>query len=375
MTKSRSAQAACMALMVALAGPGVGAAPGVGPVSDVVRLAPLVPVRPILLKAGAVASSGVATNATDGNPLTAWVPTGPSSGLVPTARHDAWIAMPLSEPAGRTLVASWHAQGFGYLNLEAAPLAYRWQASTDSTDGRNGVWLTLMTVPANTVRGRADTLGGAVQGARWIRLRIDAGGPALALQDIGIATADVPAGLDCWFFLGDSVTDASFNSVPTHDFVATLHAARPTHWPVVIDGGTSGDNTRQGLAKLPGALALCPPGSGVGIGFGGNDCGQRLPLSHYRANLQAMIDAVRLSGRVPMLARTSWHVRIDVAPYVAIVDDLVRQNGLAPGADLYTWFRTHPEELKADGIHPTEAGRRSIQRLWGSAVAAAYGAE
>ena len=55
-----------------------------------------------------------------------------------------------------------------------------------------------------------------------------------------------------------------------------------------------------------------------------------------------------------------------------VIDQLTARNGLRPGPDLYAWFKDHPQELAADGIHPATAGSVSINRLWYEALRARY---
>jgi lysophospholipase L1-like esterase len=43
-----------------------------------------------------------------------------------------------------------------------------------------------------------------------------------------------------------------------------------------------------------------------------------------------------------------------------------------PGPDLYSWFSAHPGEFGPDGVHPSEAGTRSINRLWYEALRPLY---
>jgi acyl-CoA thioesterase-1 len=87
-----------------------------------------------------------------------------------------------------------------------------------------------------------------------------------------------------------------------------------------------------------------------------------------------MIGRVRAAGRVPILATIPFasdgHHRY-VPAFNAVIDDLTRANALPRGPDLYAWFALHPEELR-DGIHPTDEGIASINRLWAEAVDGLY---
>jgi hypothetical protein len=87
-----------------------------------------------------------------------------------------------------------------------------------------------------------------------------------------------------------------------------------------------------------------------------------------------MIDAVKAAGGTPMLARTPYDLNGNLPQYVKAIDELAGANQLPPGPDLYTWFKEHKGEIGPDTVHPTVAGQASIQRLWGEAIARAYGA-
>jgi len=51
-----------------------------------------------------------------------------------------------------------------------------------------------------------------------------------------------------------------------------------------------------------------------------------------------------------------------------VIDEVTARNGLPSGPDLCTWFSAHPDELREDGVHPTDAGAQSINRLWYEAL-------
>jgi lysophospholipase L1-like esterase len=112
----------------------------------------------------------------------------------------------------------------------------------------------------------------------------------------------------------------------------------------------------------------------VGLAYGTNDATFAVPIASFKATLQAMIDQIVASGRTPMLARTPYDLNGQLPNYVRAIDELTAANGLVPGPDLYTWFRDHRNEIGPDTVHPTVAGQASIQRLWGEAIARAYGA-
>jgi lysophospholipase L1-like esterase len=42
---------------------------------------------------------------------------------------------------------------------------------------------------------------------------------------------------------------------------------------------------------------------------------------------------------------------------------------IVPGPDLYDFFMRHPEEISADGVHPTEQGCAAMRALWADSAA------
>ena len=304
--------------------------------------------RRIDLPDQAVASSGNPRAATDGNPDTAWIP---------VKHQPAWLALPLAKRHEARLLVVWQAVGFRYAYYRTAPKAYRLLVSSDSTNGRDGTWQTVESVTQNTVRTRAHVLRSPT--ATWLRLQFDASwSVAPSLNDVAVYDLPDSGPVGCYLVVGDSITCASFTRF------AVVAGPSERRLPVFLNGGSNGITTIQGLDDLRIALASSPPQSHIGIALGTNDALKHLPPAEFAGRLQRMIDAIRLSGRVPVLARPPWTPVSDLGAYVAVVDRLVEANGLPVGPDLYGWFQAHPGEIGPDGVHPTTVGEASIRRLW-----------
>ena len=328
------------------------------PLGRIPRLPPTALARRIDLPDRAVASSGNAREATDGNPDTAWIP----------AKHQpAWLAMPLASRHAARLVVAWQAVGFRYPYYRTAPKAYRLLVSSDSTNGRDGTWQLVETVRQNAVRTRAHVL--RTPTATWLRLQVDANwSVAPSLSEVAIYDVPESGPVGCYLVLGDSITCASLNRFQATTGVAGSPQRRH---PVFLNGGSNGISTIQGLDDLRLALAMSPPQSHIGIALGTNDGLKHFPPAEFADRLQRMIDAIRLSGRVPVLARPPWTPVSDLGTYVSVVDRLVQANGLPAGPDLFAWFQAHPGEIGPDGVHPTPVGEASIRRLWNLAAGTA----
>lgn len=320
------------------------------------------PMRRVSVPGSAIASSGNAAAAVDGDPATHWSPGG---------AHPQWLAVPLDRPTTGTLVAVWDNTGYTFQNTGAAPRDYGLQVSADSTDGRDGTWYERKTVTGNPLRSRADAI--QATGARWVRLVVRSVwsyGPQLRRFEIHAAA---PAErLDSWLILGDSITAAAFDPARPSAFPATVSRLAPGYHPVLVGAGTGGDTAANGLTRLAAALPDCPPGSYVGLAYGTNDATHGVPVGTFKSQLERMARDVLASGRTPVLARIPYNRNGNLASYVRAIDELTATLRLPKGPDLFSWFLAHPEEMGSDTVHPNALGQASVQRLWGEAAAGAY---
>jgi lysophospholipase L1-like esterase len=184
---------------------------------------------------------------------------------------------------------------------------------------------------------------------------------------------------DSVFFLGDSITAAAFTRCPANQpsFAELVREADPQRFPAIIDGGVGSVNSSYGVSVVSDWLALNPDFHIWAIAYGTNDAWQKVSPALFEEQLQTIVDHVRAAGRVPVIARIPFASKgpddADVRALNEVVDLVTARNGLLPGPDLYGWFRAHPGELSADGVHPSDAGTRSINRLWYEALRPLYG--
>jgi lysophospholipase L1-like esterase len=213
-------------------------------------------------------------------------------------------------------------------------------------------------------------------GQRWVKLVVT-GAPAESpngVQIDEIEVHDVSAGVGgVWFFMGDSITAMAFGRPPKGEpgFAARVHEEDVRAFPAVINGGVGGAKSDDGVRHVDAWLARSPDARFWGIGYGTNDAaGDEGDTSRFRANMGTIVDRVLAAGRVPILATIPFasdgHHR-NIPLFNAAIDDLRRSRALPQGPDLYAWFAAHPEEL-ADGLHPSDRGVASINRLWAGAA-------
>ncbi len=128
----------------------------------------------------------------------------------------------------------------------------------------------------------------------------------------------------------------------------------------VVNAGVSGDTTAAGRQRLAFALDNLPRKPDlVMLGLGGNDVLRQIPPAETRANLEAMLAALRerdipvlLTGmRAPPNLGTDFQTRFD-----GIWPELARKYG----AGLYPFILDgvigNPTLMQADHVHPTAPG-------------------
>lgn len=315
-----------------------------------------------------------AKNVVDGDHETSW-----DAGK-PTADNPAWVAIDLGKGPTRVLF-HWTAGGsFNYDETDyGSPGAYRIETSGNSTDGEDGDWKPVVSVPDVTTHGRAHSFDFA--GQRWAKLVVTTA-PAkspngVQIDEIEVHDVSTPGARDAWFFMGDSITAFAFGRPPAKElsFGERVHRAHPGHFPAVMGGGIGGHKSDEGASHIDEWLAQNPDAHFWGIQYGTNDAaGDESDTPRFRANLVKIVERARSAGRVPILATIPFAAdgqHRNIPRYNEVIDELRRANQLPVGPDLYAWFLAHPEELR-DGLHPDDKGIGSINRLWAEAVDPLY---
>jgi acyl-CoA thioesterase-1 len=290
------------------------------------------------------------------------------------------------EPVSGDLLLEWNSSGTNdYISPPDAPTyglpaSYAIATSADSTNGKDGTWHEVVSVKGNTARTREHRFPFA--GARWVRMTVKSAVPGplgntFAIDEIELHNASNGTD-DTVFFLGDSITAAAFNRCPDNQpsFADLVRRAAPAHFPAMIDGGVDGVNSSYGVSAIQDWLALNPDFHIWAIGYGTNDAWQKVPPGAFEEQLQTIVDRVVAAGRVPVIARIPFAAKgpsdADVRALNEVIDLVTARNGLLPGPDLYAWFSSHPDALSQDGVHPSDAGTRSINRLWYEALRPLY---
>lgn len=158
--------------------------------------------------------------------------------------------------------------------------------------------------------------------------------------------------------LGDSIA-AGHGLAREQSWVARLGPL--TGWQLV-NGGVSGDTTRQGRARLPALLEEYRPAAVI-IELGGNDMLRRMPTRETVDTIEAMIGEVRAAGARPVLmaipapslagaafgslSDADFYAEIAQRQKIPLIDEVV--------ADVLS-----TAAYKLDQLHPNADGHREL---------------
>ena len=167
----------------------------------------------------------------------------------------------------------------------------------------------------------------------------------------------------------------------------TLHAGYPHS---VINEGTTGMLSAEGLAALPAVLAKHPQATSYLLMLGTNDSNvfTTVPTATFKQNMQDMIDLINAAGKKVMLAKLpvalgdrttgTQYVDLDagtrnvtIQSYNEAIDELAADpdnNITVTPPDFYTHFKTTYLNEYSDNLHPNGFGYDSMANLWRNAL-------
>jgi lysophospholipase L1-like esterase len=329
--------------------------------------------------------SGTASLANDHYYFTSW------SGRVP-----GWIAYDLSrvpvEQRSRIIVV-WYAEGArDYDHSRGGSEVYQNVGSytIEGNKAAGGVrevpetgWDTLATVMDNKYHSRQHLL--EFLGYNWLRMRVTAIDGMNWDKNVSI-NLDVHdrsgSVLDDWIFYGDSITAAGMDIHPhivsggTGTFAQMVNVANPSYFPVAECGGIGGLVSGDGVQYLENWLSIFP-GTYVGLSYGTNDAWRSSNPDFYYENMKAMVEMVLAAGKIPVIPTIPWSSKqqsiqtTGAAMNQKIFDLYAEYPQIIHGPDLWNFFKTNPDLLSPDGVHPSDAGYVGMRREWVKAMIAA----
>lgn len=151
---------------------------------------------------------------------------------------------------------------------------------------------------------------------------------------------------------GDSLT-AGIGAGQGEDYPSRL---APLIGCRVVNAGIAGENSTEGLKRLPALLKRERPDLVI-LCHGGNDRLQQRPEPLTKANLAAMIAAIRDAGAdVILIGVPRRELRLRLPP---LYEELAEQHGIPLEADIVPRLLRSPG-LKSDRIHPNAAGYQQL---------------
>ncbi len=302
-----------------------------------------------------------------------------------SVKKDSWIAINIGEGPKKVFL-NLNNPAYAWAKAPLAPpncpnnelqylISYDIFTSSNSTNGSDGQWYKVLSIENNMVTARGHEID--FSGASWIKIIISDGGGYLDEVEV----FDISSGSeDIWFFAGTSISANVFKgSPPEENFADLITKEYPTFNPVMIRGGIGCQNSTQLVQNLKTYLEVASNAHFWAIEHGTNDAwgGSNYGVETFKKNMQEVIDSCKKAGIEPVIARViatnetaaGWQVHPD---YLNCIDELIVQNNLIAGPDLYGWFLEHPEGLSSDGVHPNATGAEKIQQLWAQKMDSLY---
>jgi acyl-CoA thioesterase I len=297
-------------------------------------------------------------------------------GGIPSSSEPAWTAIKVGAGPS-SLLCTWVSlpnRPKGYISNYGAAGDYTVQTSSNSTNGSDGDWETIITVSDNCVSTREHRF--VFSGKSWVKLRFTAKSKysLIGIQINEIELFDASNGAeDTWAFIGNSITTGAFSG-PQPSFAENINSIHSKNFPLMMmDMGQVGDLSCDGVGSIALKVNLNPDIKFWGIEYGTNDgWTKKIGPDSFMVNMQTIISAIINAGHVPILAHIGWNdAWTNIPEYNARVDTLIRRNSLMAGPDFYAYFKDHPGEI-GDGVHPNATGYLSMNRLWAQAMDSLY---
>ena len=291
----------------------------------------------------------------------------------------SWCAIQLA-PGPTRLLLTWENDNvFDYIsNTGMGPQDYTISVSSNSTNGADGTWQTVVNVVGNHTRIREHLLPFTDQS--WVKMTVTKGQPQasqpyLVINQIDIYDASNSLN-DTFFFSGDSISVMAYNRFDENQpsYSVDVHKAYPRYFPVTLDGGFGGWNSSGAAQDIDSWLALNPDIKYWLLGWGTNDALEQVSPQNFTANLQVLVDKIEKAGHVPILAHIPYMnkgtgVDQEIQALNTVIDQVTTANGLMKGPDFYQLFKANAAAyLLPDGIHPTPAGAIAMNQAWFEAL-------
>ena len=174
-------------------------------------------------------------------------------------------------------------------------------------------------------------------------------------------------------FIGTSLT-AGLGLEPSEAYPALIQAKADSAGLAldVVNAGVSGETSAGALRRLD--WVMRGPADVVVIETGANDGLRGVDVDSIRANIQAIVAAVRRAKPAARILLVQMEAPPNFGPrytssFRAMFPALAEANGITLLPFLLDSVAGHPELNQSDGIHPNVAGARIVaDRLWRALV-------
>ncbi len=293
-----------------------------------------------------------------------------------TSSGQDYLAYDLSSvPASqrKQVIAVWYNgstfdQVGSYASCSAIPVDYTIEvnAAAGGSYPASG-WKTVKTVQGNGLASRQHLVD--LEGYNWIRINVTKGyGNEISMN---FDVHDVSAGVtDSWIFFGDSITAGSMVNSYGTGYATRVSQIDSNYFPIQENGGIGGISSYHGSDNIEEWLADSPV-KYVSIAYGTNDAwGNNGGADRYYESTKYMIDTVLAKGKIPVLPTIPYATNTDVNSYLDLYNGKIAQlyaeygDKVLHGPDFYSFFKTNPQYLSDDGVHPNFEGYEAMRQLW-----------
>jgi len=250
---------------------------------------------------------------------------------------------------------------------------------------------------------------------------VDSGTPPVPVGGAFASDTKDPVGIgDTYVAFGDSLSKGVGDDIQADNISQDLRIndggysailsdalTAETGYPnAVVRGGEGGDQSIDGLARLPGLLSAFPYSQYYLVLFGTNDSRRTMPIppgldgngelldptdpdypGTYLDNMQQIIDLLVINGKAPILSLVPITLGVcsdcdqfpdpdtadrnkKIQDYNKVIRELVKDNGIkVTPPDFYTYFRNNQDQF-SDNLHPNGVGYQNMADLWFQALTA-----
>ncbi|MCX7725460.1 MAG: SGNH/GDSL hydrolase family protein [Chitinispirillaceae bacterium] len=300
--------------------------------------------------------------------------------------NNSWVAVDIGKGPSKVFIV-WNNPAYTWSDKIADPnradckqtlsypIDYKIECSENSTNGKDGDWITAISITDNKVSVRGHNV--LFENKRWIKINITRGGGQFDEIEVFNTSLD---SIDTWFFAGTSISANAYKGSNINEtFSVLINQKFPEFYPAIIRGGIPCITTEHFARDISMYIEAAGNCHFWLIEMGTNDAwgGSNANVQSFKKNLQIVIDSCKKHNIEPIIAMpiatnessAKWQVHQD---FIKAVKDLTLANNLIEGADLYTAFKNKSEFFNSDGVHPNSKGGAEMYKVWAEKMSSIY---